>query len=95
MTTDHLLPGQTDRSGFAADYFDEIGWGFGMSVRTRRTQLGPSVGTYGWPGFWGTDWYNDPVEDLTTMLMIQRAHATVTIPLAADFRTAVYQAIDD
>jgi CubicO group peptidase (beta-lactamase class C family) len=83
-----------DDHRFAPDYLDEIGWGFGMSVRSRRSQLGPSVGTYGWPGFWGTEWYNDPVEDLATIVMIQRAHAPATIPLAADFRAGVYQAID-
>jgi hypothetical protein len=31
-----------------------MGWGFGISVCTRRTRLGPSVETYGGPGFPGT-----------------------------------------
>ena len=52
-----------------------MGWGFGMSVRTRRTHLGPSVGSYGWPGFYGTAWYNDPAEDMTAIFIMQRAHA--------------------
>ncbi len=75
MTSDQLTPAQKAVSGFWPGYFDDIGWGFGMSVRTRRTHLGPSVGSYGWPGFYGTAWYNDPAEDMTTILMIQRAHA--------------------
>jgi CubicO group peptidase (beta-lactamase class C family) len=95
MTNDQLTPEQLTASGFRPGYFDEIGWGFGMSVRTRRTQLGPSVGTYGWPGLYGTSWYNDPAEDLVTILMIQRAHASMRLPIAADFMTAVYQAIDE
>jgi hypothetical protein len=37
-----------------------------MAVRTRRTHLGPSVGSYGWSGFYGTVWYNDPAEEMTT-----------------------------
>ena len=96
MTTDHLTPAQKSVSGFRPGYFDTIGWGFGMSVRTRRTQLGPSIGTYGWPGYYGTAWYNDPAEELTTILMIQRAHAgDQRLPMWTDFWTAVYQAIDD
>jgi hypothetical protein len=49
-TSDHLTPAQKAVSGFRPGYFEDIGWGFGMSVRTRRTHLGPSVGSYGWPG---------------------------------------------
>jgi hypothetical protein len=36
MTTDHLTPAQKAVSGFRPGYFDDIGWGLGMSVRTRR-----------------------------------------------------------
>jgi CubicO group peptidase (beta-lactamase class C family) len=95
MTSDHLTPAQKALSGFGPRYFDDKGWGFGMSVRTRRTHLGPSVGSYGWPGLYGTSWCNDPAEDMTTILMIQRTHATVTLPIEDDFWTAAYQAIDD
>jgi CubicO group peptidase (beta-lactamase class C family) len=105
MTSDHLTPAQKAVSGFTPGYFDDIGWGLGMSVRTRRTHLGPapgvsypwaaSVGSYGWPGVYGTGWYNDPAEDMTTILMIQRAPAPPGLPLLLDFWTAAYQAIDD
>lgn len=96
MTSDHLTPAQKAVSGFWPGYFDDIGWGLGMAVRTRRTQLGPSVGSYGWPGFYGTAWYNDPAEDMTTICIMQRAHAgDQRLPMWLDFWTAVYQAIDD
>ena len=106
MTTDHLTPAQKAVSGFTPGYFDDIGWGFGMSVRTQRAHLGPSlpgvsypwaasVGSYGWPGIYGTGWYNDPAEDLTTILMIQRLPAPPGLPILLDFWTAAYQAIDD
>jgi CubicO group peptidase (beta-lactamase class C family) len=104
MTTDHLTPAQKAVSGFSPGYFDDIGWGFGMSVRTRRAHRGPwpvsypplaSVGSYGWPGIYGTGWYNDPAEDMTTILMIQRAPAPPGLPILHDFWTAAYQAIDD
>lgn len=96
MTSDHLTDAQKSVSGFWPGYFDTMGWGFGMSVRTRRTHLGPSVGSYGWSGFYGTAWYNDPAEEMTTILVMQRAHAgDQTLPVWLDFWTAVYQAIDD
>jgi CubicO group peptidase (beta-lactamase class C family) len=96
MTSDHLTPAQKAVSGFWPGYFDDIGWGFGMSVRTRRTHLGPSVGSYGWPGLYGTAWYNDPAEDMTAILMMQRAAAgDQRLPMWFDFWTAAYQAIDD
>jgi len=96
MTSDHLSPEQKAVSGFWPGYFDAMGWGFGMSVRTRRTRLGPSVGSYGWPGFYGTAWYNDPAERMTTIFIMQRAHAgDQRLPRSHDLWTAVYQAIDD
>jgi CubicO group peptidase (beta-lactamase class C family) len=54
MTSDQSTPAQKAVSGFWPEYVDTMGWGLGMSVRTRRTHLGPSVGSYGWPGFYGT-----------------------------------------
>jgi CubicO group peptidase (beta-lactamase class C family) len=91
MTTEQLTPEQKAVSGFWPGYFDDIGWGFGMSVRTRRSHLGPSVGSYGWNGY-GCAWYNDPAEDLTTVLMLQQFNAATW---RLDFSTAAYQAIDD
>jgi CubicO group peptidase (beta-lactamase class C family) len=96
MTSDQLSPAQKAVSGFWPGYFDAMGWGFGMSVRTRRTHLGPSVGSYGWSGFYGTAWYNDPAEDLAAIFIMQRAHAgDQRLPMWHDFWTTVYQAIDD
>lgn len=96
MTSDQLTPAQKAVSGFWPGYFDTKGWGFGMSVVTRRTHLGPSVGSYGWAGFYGTAWYNDPAEDLTAIVVMQRAHmGDQTLPMWNDFWTTAYQAIDD
>jgi CubicO group peptidase (beta-lactamase class C family) len=93
------------RDEASSEVFDDIGWGFGMSVRTRCSHAGPapgvsypraaSVGSYGWPGVSGTGWYNDPAEDMTTILMIQRAPGSPSLPILLDFWTAAYQAIDD
>ncbi|NUR99557.1 MAG: beta-lactamase family protein, partial [Kribbellaceae bacterium] len=75
MTSDQLSPTQRKISGFWPGYFDNTSWGLGLGLVTRRTTLGPSAGSYGWSGFYGTAWYNDPAEDLTGLLIQQRAHA--------------------
>jgi len=96
MTSDQLTPAQKAVSGFWPGYFDAMGWGLGISVRTRRTHLGPSVGSYGWPGYYGTAWYNDPAEEMAAIFFMQRAHAgDQRLPMWSDLWTAVYQAIDD
>jgi CubicO group peptidase (beta-lactamase class C family) len=53
-----------------------MGFGLGVAVVMERTASNisnGSVGSYGWPGLWGTWWENDPVEDLTLIYMIQQA----------------------
>jgi len=96
MTSDQLTPAQRAVSGFWPGYFESTSWGFGMGIVTRRTDLGPSAASYGWTGLYGTAWYNDPAEDLTAILMLQREHAgDPRLPLRKDFWTTVYQAIDD
>ncbi|MEU5191612.1 serine hydrolase domain-containing protein [Streptomyces klenkii] len=98
MTTDHLTPVQKAVSKFVwpPGYFEELGnfgWGFGVGVNTRRTPLGPSAGSYGWYGKYGTAWFNDPAEDMTTMLILQYTEAW-GLPIFLRFWRAAYQAID-
>ena len=96
MTTDQLTPEQKAVSGLVAGYFDNHGWGFGLSVVTRRTDMARSVGTYGWDGGFGTSWYADPIEDLTAVLMTQQAWTSPEPPnVCRDFWTSVYAAIED
>jgi CubicO group peptidase (beta-lactamase class C family) len=96
MTADQLSEAQKAVSGLAPGDFDDMGWGFGVSVVTRRTGLGPSAGAYGWSGGLGTTWYNDPAEDLVMILMTQRAGTSHLPPaICRDFWTTAYQAIGD
>lgn len=88
-------PAQKAVSGCTPGYFDDFGWGFGMAVRTRRTHLGPSAGSYGWNGGYGIIWDNDPAADMTAILMHQGGAGRPTSPIFLDFFTAAYQAIDD
>jgi CubicO group peptidase (beta-lactamase class C family) len=95
MTTDQLTPAQKAVSGFLPGYFDSRGWGFGMSVVTRRADLAAVPGQFGWDGGLGTSWFSDPAEDMVAILMTQRSGFPQLSPVYLDFWTSVYQAIDD
>jgi CubicO group peptidase (beta-lactamase class C family) len=96
MTTDQLTPEQKAASGLVAGYFDSHGWGFGVSIITRRHDVSGVPGRFGWDGGLGTSWYSDPREDMVTILMTQRAWASASPPdVCLDFWTSAYQAIDD
>jgi CubicO group peptidase (beta-lactamase class C family) len=96
MTTDQLTPAQKAASTFAPGFFEHEGWGYCMSVRTRREGTTRGVGSYGWEGGLGTMWFNDPSEDLVAVLLTQRAFTSSVPPaVCADFVTGTYQAIDD
>jgi len=95
MTTDQLTPEQKAVSGFFPGFFDNRGWGFGMSVITKRDQLASVPGRFGWDGGFGTSGYSDPAEQMVGILMTQRSLDATGIDLSTDFWTSAYQAIDD
>src|SRR5829696_509144 len=96
MTTDHLTPEQKAASDFFPDFWDSHGWGFGVSIVTRRDDLAATPGRYGWDGGYGTSWYVDPEEELIGILMTQRVWDSPSPPgVLLDFWTSAYQAIDD
>ncbi len=96
MTTDQLTPEQKAVSGLVPGYFDTHGWGFGVSVVTRREDMAEPVGRFGWDGGLGTSWYSDPAEGMVGILMTQRAWTSPRPPdVCRDFWTSAYQAIDD
>jgi CubicO group peptidase (beta-lactamase class C family) len=94
MTTDQLSPKQ--KAGSELFFNDVRGWGFGLSVFSRRDHLYNVPGRYGWEGGYGTSWYSDPKEELTGILLTQRLMDSPQPPaVMADFWTSTYQAIDD
>src|SRR5437660_7429760 len=80
MTTDQLTPEQKAVSGLVPGYFDSHGWGFGVSVVTRRYDVSAVPGRYGWDGGMGTSWQNDPAEDLVGILLTQRMWTSTSPP---------------
>ncbi len=96
MTTDQLTPEQKAVSGLVAGYFDSHGWGFGLSIVTRRDDVFAVPGRYGWDGGLGTSWYSDPSEEMVTILMTQQSWTSPYPPnVCRDFWALAYQAIDD
>ena len=93
MTTDQLTPQQkTVSSPLFPGFFETNGWGFGVSVVTRRDDIASVPGRFGWIGSLGTSWFSDPKEDLVGIVLTQRA---IAIDVYRDFWTLAYQAIDD
>jgi CubicO group peptidase (beta-lactamase class C family) len=94
MTTDHITPEQKAASPFFTNFWDNRGWGFGLSVFTRRDgAMGP--GSFGWDGGYGTSAYMDPQEDLAGILMTQRVWDSPKAPdVLTDFWIQAYAAID-
>src|ERR671910_533121 len=95
MTTDQITPEQKVVSSFFPGFWDSHGWGFGVSIVTRRDDLAATPGRYGWDGGYGTSWYVDPKEELIGILMTQRVWDDPGAPVVLlDFWTSVYGAID-
>jgi CubicO group peptidase (beta-lactamase class C family) len=94
MTTDQLTPEQKAASSLISGFLDGQGWGFGVSVVTRRDDIAAVPGRYGWDGGLGTSWYSDPREEMVIILMTQCAFASSSPPNVY-FWTLAYQAIDD
>jgi CubicO group peptidase (beta-lactamase class C family) len=95
MTTDQLTPAQKSVSDFYPGFWDCRGWGFGVSVITRRDDPASVPGRFGWDGGSGTSWWADPREEISAILMTQRAGFPLLSSVYLDFWTSVYQAIDD
>lgn len=99
MTMDHLTDAQ--KAGAEMFFCDGLGgfkagWGFGMGIDTKRTELFSVPGRFGWVGGIGTASASDPKEDLVGILLTQRLMESPVLPaVMADFWTSAYQAIDD
>jgi CubicO group peptidase (beta-lactamase class C family) len=95
MTMDHITTEQKLASQFFPNFWDTRGWGLGLSVVTKRSNLEDVPGRFGWDGAFGTSWYVDPAEDLIGVLLTQRRPDSLEIPaFIQDFWTSVYQLID-
>jgi CubicO group peptidase (beta-lactamase class C family) len=68
MTTNHLTPEQIASAG---PILGGRGWGYGVGVVLEPDAAWPVPGRYGWPGGYGTIWFNDPHRDIVAIAMSQ------------------------
>jgi CubicO group peptidase (beta-lactamase class C family) len=95
MTSDRLTAEQRAVASMEPGFFDNHSWGFGVSMVTRRQNLGESVGSYFWDGGLGTSWRNDPAKNLVVILLTQVTWSSPTPPaIAGDNLTLAYQALE-
>jgi CubicO group peptidase (beta-lactamase class C family) len=81
MTSDQLTPAQLARVWPGFSFLDDRGWGYGVSV----TDWG-----YTWDGGFGTAWSNVPEQDLTVVVLTQRAVDETGLPaVCEEVRTAI------
>ncbi len=81
MTRDQLTPAQRARVWPGFSFLDDRGWGYGVSV----TEWG-----YAWDGGLGTSWSNIPDQDLTVVVLTQRAADETGMPAVCEqVRTAM------
>lgn len=85
MTTDHVKE-MRKWNGF--------GLGFGIARDLAELGESGSVGTFGWGGFFYTQFRIDPLEEMVTIFMAQK-HPAGGTKLADRFRALAYQAIID
>ena len=96
LATDQIAPAQKAGSPFFENFWDNRGWGFGLSIITRRYDLPAVPGRFGWDGGYGTSAYSDPKEDMVGILMTQRVWDSPRAPgVLLNFWTSAHRAIDD
>jgi CubicO group peptidase (beta-lactamase class C family) len=76
MRTDHLTPEQKKHPFLGMPFWLGRGFGLNLSVVTdaakSRQLYGPGgLGTFSWPGAYGTWWQADPSNDLILIYLIQ------------------------
>ena len=76
MTRDQLTPAQRAKVWPGFSFLDQRGWGYGLSVL--------DDGRYAWDGGLGTTWSNVPSQDLTVVVLTQRAANETGMPAVCD-----------
>jgi CubicO group peptidase (beta-lactamase class C family) len=94
MTTDQLTAEQKAASSLFPGFWNNRGWGFGVSIVTRRDGAAAAPGRFGWDGGFGTSWCSDPAEDMVAILMVQRLGNPSTSGITRDFWRSVDRTMD-
>ena len=76
MTRNQLTRAQRANVWPGFSFLGGRGWGYGVSVR--------GDGSYGWEGGFGTSWTNVPAQDLTVVVLTQRAANETGMPAVCE-----------
>ncbi len=76
MTQNQLTDSQRANVWPGFSFLDDRGWGYGVSVC--------NDGRYTWDGGFGTTWSNVPTQDLTIVVLTQRATDETGPPMVCD-----------
>jgi CubicO group peptidase (beta-lactamase class C family) len=73
MLSNQLTPGTVNLIGNADPTRADMGFGLGLAVQTTPgiVRTAGSVGSFSWPGAYGTNWWADPKEQLVVVFMAQ------------------------
>jgi CubicO group peptidase (beta-lactamase class C family) len=86
MATDQLTEAVKSRGGLGPDFFKGRSWSFCQAVY--------SAGAFGWDGGFGSSWLVDPTNDLTVIVLTQRAFETSELPrVHREIQSAAYAAL--
>lgn len=80
------------------DLFPELrgfhqGFGYGVAIVADSDVIGPSVGSFHWPGASGCDFIVDPREETIAVVLMQQYSYGVSSKVVRDVLTAAYAAI--
>lgn len=84
LRTDQVPAAVKTPDAFFPDFWDGMGWGFGVGVQT----AGPHSGRYGWSGGQGTDFFVDP-DGTIAILLTQVELGERTWALLSEFQQIV------
>lgn len=97
MTTNRLTPAQRAGRPFGGDapHWSGQGFGLGLAVKDVEGVMTPelgmaSVGSFAWPGVFGTWWQADPKEELILIFLVPGGEAK---PTRWAFQRAAYEAL--
>lgn len=73
MTRNQLSDDVLKRSMWRpANFFEQHGWGLGVSVRRQASANGLPAGAFGWFGKWSVSWSSDPFNQISLAVFEQR-----------------------
>lgn len=72
MTTDQIGSAVKAKYPFYPGFWDDRGWGLGLSVVTGADEIAPWPGRYGWDGGYGTYFIADPRAEALALVLTQR-----------------------